>query len=64
MMKFKDLIPLIPTVDVIDVWKKSGSSIVYKDTFKRYIDMDLYDECEIDEIRILGTARIMIIIGD
>lgn len=65
MLKFKDLILLIPTVDVIDIWKKSGSSIVYKDTFKPYINMDLYGEYMIDEIRILGTTRIiMIIIGD
>ena len=63
-MKFKDLIPLIPTVEIARIYKKSGTDIIFEETVRRYVDMDLYGERTVCEIIIAGTASLMIILED
>ena len=63
-MKFKDLIPLIPTVEIVRIYRKSDTNIIFEETVRRYVDMDLYGERTVCEIRIAGTASLMIILED
>lgn len=61
---FDDVITLFPSIKVIEVWRISGTNVVYEDSFTRYVDMELYGEREVSEVQIVGMNRIKIILKE
>lgn len=60
-MKFKDLIPLIPTIDIVRIYRKSGTNIIFEGTIRKNVDLSSLGERTIAEIRICSAATLTVI---
>lgn len=63
-MLFKELMKVIPSVGIIDVWKQSGTNIVFAETFRYFVGVQSYKNNEVAELRIVSEDRLKVIIKD